>query len=190
MTAPFRCDPGGLPSGRRNFTRVEVASGQDMTVEDQARTLVRQSSAQESPDFSHGEWSILDYRNDRLANVTFGIERRRLSEVNLKVKHNVRLIRVREKTQKRAPASQQEQGAFTVLRMPLKNIGDSPIDILGMLASVRTLTYQQWENGIGARSRAVEWSDYRNRARKPRHARRGCIASSPLADIYLSLIHI
>ena len=58
MTAPFRCDPGGLPSGRRNFTRVEVASGQDMTVEDQARTLVRQSSAQVSLGFSHGEWSI------------------------------------------------------------------------------------------------------------------------------------
>jgi hypothetical protein len=36
---------------------VEVASGHDMTVEDQARTLVRQSSAQESPGFSHGEWS-------------------------------------------------------------------------------------------------------------------------------------
>ena len=47
-----------------------------------------------------------------------------------------------------------------VLRMPLKNIGDGPIDILGMLASARTLTYEQWENGIGARSRDVEWSDY------------------------------
>lgn len=103
---------------------------------------------------------FLDYRNDRRANDTFGIERRRLSEVNLKVKHNVRLIRVREKTQKQEPASQREQGAYMVLRMPLKNIGDGPIDILGMLASARTLTYEQWENGIGARSRDVEWSDY------------------------------
>lgn len=103
---------------------------------------------------------FLDYRNDRRANDTFGIERRRLSEVNLKVKHNVRLIRVREKRQKQEPAGQQEQGAFMVLRMPLKSIGDGPIDILGMLASARTLTYEQWENGIGARSRDVEWSDY------------------------------
>jgi hypothetical protein len=46
---------------------VEVASGHDMTVEDQARTLVRQSSAQESPGFSHGEWSTPENRQQTRA---------------------------------------------------------------------------------------------------------------------------
>jgi hypothetical protein len=81
---------------------------------------------------------FLDYRNERRARDNFGIERRRLSEVNLRVKHNVRLVRVRQKKQSAATEqTEQKQGAFMVLRMPLKNIGDGPIDIIGMLASAR-----------------------------------------------------
>jgi hypothetical protein len=106
---------------------------------------------------------ILDYRNERRARDNFGVERRRLSEVNLKVEHNVRLVLARQKRPVSASGQQQgeqKQGAFMVLRMPLENIGDGPIDILGMLASARQLTYTEWENGIGARSRDVEWNDY------------------------------
>jgi hypothetical protein len=104
---------------------------------------------------------FLDYRKERRARDNFGIERRRLSEVNLKVKHNVRLVRVRQKKQSAATEqTEQKQGVFMVLRIPLKNIGDGPIDIIGMLASARLLSFVEWEKGIGARSRDVEWNDY------------------------------
>jgi hypothetical protein len=127
---------------------------------------------------------ILDYRNERRASDSFGIERRRLSEVNLRIKHNVQLMRVRPTDRSQialtlaaagdtaatepggaaadaAAVSTEPDAAFMVLRMPMKNIGDGPIDILGMLASAKQMTFSEWERGIGARSRDVEWSDYR-----------------------------
>jgi hypothetical protein len=54
----FSCYTVTIPQGLRKFTLVEVASGHDMTMEDHASALVRRLSAQESPDFSHGERSI------------------------------------------------------------------------------------------------------------------------------------
>ncbi len=99
----------------------------------------------------------LDFRNERRARDSFSIERRRLSEVNLKITHKVRLTPV---SQREASQDEQGQGAFMILQMPMENIGDGPIDILGMLGSAKQLTYDEWSKGIGARSRDVEWTDY------------------------------
>ena len=55
---PTRCAIlAPLPQGLREGTRVEVASGHDMTVYDAPSSLGERWSAQESPGFSRGEWS-------------------------------------------------------------------------------------------------------------------------------------
>jgi hypothetical protein len=100
---------------------------------------------------------FLDYRNDRRARDTFSIERRRLTEVNVKIDHKVRLTSA---LPAKLSANAGPPGAFLIFRLPMENIGDGPVDILGMLASSRLLTYDEWLRGIGARSRDVEWGDY------------------------------
>ncbi len=55
---PTRCAIlAPLPQGLRESTRVEVASGHDMTLYDAPSSLGERWSAQESPGVSRGEWS-------------------------------------------------------------------------------------------------------------------------------------
>ncbi len=113
---------------------------------------------------------FLDYRNDRRARDNFSIERRRLTEVNLKIDHELDLLRIKSppnlSTSEQIPAMEaadstaSKEGAYMVVRLPIQNIGDGPVDILGMLASARQLSYDSFERGIGTRSRDVEWGDY------------------------------
>ena len=58
------CDTYALPQGLREGTRVEVASGHDRTVYDAPSSLGERWSAQESPGFSRGEWSIRHIRHN------------------------------------------------------------------------------------------------------------------------------
>jgi hypothetical protein len=93
----------------------------------------------------------LDWRNEQRSRDTFTIERRRITEVNLKVNYQLQI----------APSQQTTLGdhAFMVLRLLLENSGDGPVDILGMLASARFLS-GDYKQGTGNRGRDVEWGDY------------------------------
>ena len=80
-----------------------------------------------------------------------GVERRRLTEVNIRVDHNVKLTEQHPGTTGDYP--------FLVFFLPLENKGDGPVDIWGSLVSSRVLDSAH-KPGIGLRSRDVEWSDY------------------------------
>ncbi len=112
----------------------------------------------------------LTSRGERRARDNIGIEQRRLTEVNIRVGDNVKLTATQKiplsplpSRSKEGEAATEESGtretAFMVLRLPLMNIGDGPVDILGMLVSARVLSAAH-KPGIGTRSRDVEWKDY------------------------------
>ena len=81
-----------------------------------------------------------------------GVERRRLTEVNIKVKNKLNVTNLQKTTIDEYP--------FTVFYLQLKNEGDGPVDIWASLVSSRVLSSTQ-KPGIGKRSRDVEWSDYK-----------------------------
>lgn len=84
----------------------------------------------------------------KIAKVNFGIERRRLTEVNLHIKSDIAV-----------PSINEDGNRFTIFTLSLENIGDGPVDILAALASSRLLS-SKINDGIGTRSRDVEWNDY------------------------------
>src|SRR5690348_3000024 len=66
-------------------------------------------------------------RNERRARDNFSIERRRLTEVNVKVDYDLEISSLQ-------PSSEPgKKTAFMSLRLPIQNIGDGPIDILAVL---------------------------------------------------------
>jgi hypothetical protein len=90
-------------------------------------------------------------RQERRAGDIYAIEERRLTEVNLVVKNAIQLT---------SPSAQAAQETpFVIFRVPVENIGDGPVDILASLVSSRVLS-SKFKQGIGLRSRDVEWSDY------------------------------
>jgi hypothetical protein len=92
-------------------------------------------------------------RNERRARDNFSIERRRLTEVNVKVDYDLELSSLQ-------PSSEPDKKtAFMSLRLPIQNIGDGPIDILAVLIAGRLLS-AEYKAGIAKRSRDVEWSDF------------------------------
>lgn len=99
---------------------------------------------------------LVELRNDRRARDNFTIEARRLTEVNVDIDHAVEVTPVQK-----IPSTKDgtDETAFAVLKLPMKNIGDGPVDIIGMLVSGRMLSSAN-KLGIGTRSRDVEWSDY------------------------------
>ncbi len=96
---------------------------------------------------------FIDWRAERRARDTFGIERRRLTEVNLKVDYDLHFSPVQH------GLLSTSRSVFLSLRLPIQNIGDGPVDILAMLVTGRILSAEE-KPGIGARSRDVEWSDF------------------------------
>jgi hypothetical protein len=72
-------------------------------------------------------------------------ERRRLAEVNIGMQQELEVTQDRDR-------------GYIVLRLPLVNLGDGPVDILGTLVSARALTSP--EQIISTRSRDVGWADY------------------------------
>lgn len=99
---------------------------------------------------------LFEWRRERRARDTFSIERRRLTEVNIKIGHRVRVVPVHDAATSTDGA---RESAFTLLRLPMRNIGDGPVDVLAMLAAGRVLS-AVYKKGIGTRSRDVEWDDY------------------------------
>jgi hypothetical protein len=88
---------------------------------------------------------------ERRAGDIYAIEERRLTEVNLVVKNDIQLT---------SPSAEAEhETPFVIFRLPVENIGDGPVDILASLVSSRILS-SKFKQGIGLRSRDVEWSDY------------------------------
>ncbi len=96
---------------------------------------------------------FIDWRAERRARDTFGIERRRLTEVNLKVDYDLQFSPVQH------GLLSNSQSVFLSMRLPIQNIGDGPVDILAMLVTGRLLSAEE-KPGIGARSRDVEWNDF------------------------------
>ncbi len=94
----------------------------------------------------------IDWRSERRARDTFGIERRRLTEVNLKVDYDLALTVPQ-------PGGTSGETAYLSLRLPIQNIGDGPVDLLAVLTSGRLLS-PTYRPGVGSRSRDVEWSDF------------------------------
>jgi hypothetical protein len=103
--------------------------------------------------FATGVAIWLDWHSERRASDTFGIERRRLAEVNMKVDYNAQITPLQP-----SPVAG-EQAAFMILRLPVENIGDGPVDILAVLITGRLLS-AQFKPGLGTRSRDVEWGDF------------------------------
>jgi len=95
---------------------------------------------------------FFEWLAERRARSTFSIERRRLSEVNVKLDYSLHFTSVDH-------TASGDKKAFMILHLPLKNIGDGPVDLLGMLISSRLLS-QRGKAGVGFRSRDVEWDDY------------------------------
>lgn len=78
-------------------------------------------------------------------------ERRRLAEVNIRVDHKLVLTLPSDEASKEKP--------FTIFSMPLKNIGDGPVDILASLTASRIMS-SKYKVGMGLRNRDVEWEDH------------------------------
>jgi hypothetical protein len=122
--------------------------------------------------FSTALFLYFDYRSDRRARReeqrkqdNLGLERRRLTEVNIKLQHELRVTSPREVEDSTVDitrgdaASYKGENPFAVFHLPLHNIGDGPVDILGMLVSGRVLSTIAAPT-VGRRSRDVQWNDY------------------------------
>lgn len=92
-------------------------------------------------------------RAERRARDNFSIERRRLTEVNVRVDYDLEISPLQ-------PSSPPvDKAAFMSLRLPIENIGDGPIDLLAVLVAGRVLS-AEYKPGLGTRSRDVEWRDF------------------------------
>jgi hypothetical protein len=87
--------------------------------------------------------SWVEIRRNRRERENLTIERRRLSEVNIGMTPDLQVT----------PESNR---AFVILRLALSNLGDGPVDLLGVLVSAKVLT----SPGAGTGSRDVGWADY------------------------------
>jgi hypothetical protein len=95
---------------------------------------------------------FFEWLGERRARATFSIERRRLSEVNIRLEYSLHLTPV---TRDAAGVAK----SHMILHLPLRNIGDGPVDILALLISSRLLS-ARGKAGVGSRSRDVAWDDY------------------------------
>lgn len=96
---------------------------------------------------------------DARAQYFLAVEGRRLDKANIVVNSSLKLITPPASGQI-APSSQADAAQpFLVFRLPLRNEGDGPVDILASLVSARVLSNTH-KPGIGLRRRDVEWDDY------------------------------